>query len=590
MTEPRKKEHRTDLSADFGQNTEHAHPKSFGVPNELHFGWRTELPFQAWQDFHNAGVFFLNAGDHENAISSFSKAVEIAPEESVPTLALAKVEYAEGDRNKSAVLFEKLTELTPDDPSVWLTLGYIRYQQQEFAAAIQPLYRAMQLEPTTPETCFYLAESLRKTGRFKESFPLYEKLIPHAKRWPQAIYGFGKALISDGRLADGWDAMEFRKVCTFGTWEMHNLLDWDGKPAPEKTVVAYSEGSIAEQIMFASVLPDLIASVKHCVIECDESLHSLFLRSFPQASVVGLPSEPVNPGTLFVGLQPKNNKPAFQSKNALSKTNANDEKLIGVPLDAQIAFGSMPMYFRRSIQDFPRESAYLKTDNELSAYWEKELKKFGDVLKVGFLWEGSWTDESPAQTRIPLEMMKGLLVPKFSPFRAELPKLKGVAPEDREHPVALRKNSVQWICLQHGSARKDFKKISESWNVKNASLFAEIFQRNLDGMAALIGSLDLVITPPGFMAHLAGALGIPCWVLLPNLCEWRWRMGGVRSDWHPSVRLFRQGKNESWEGLISKTENALEFYLSKFFAKTGFYDEELLQELELDPREFVRAA
>lgn len=579
MTFPQGKDDRSDrdscTSPPFDSLREKRNPdkNQSELSDEIPFGWRTELPFKSWLDFYNAGVFFLNSGETENAISSFGKAIEIAPNEPTPLLTLARLLYENGKIDHSAQLFEKLTMLTPDDPSVWLTLGFIRFQQGKYRAAVPPLYRTTQVEPSNMEANYYLAESLRKIGRFSESLPYYQNLLPYGTRFPQAVYGYGKALLSDARLADGWEAMEFRKVCTFGTWEMHNLPDWNGSPEPEKTVVAYAEGSIAEQIMYASVLPDLIENVKHCVIECDESLHSLFLRSFPKASVVGLPKEPVNLGTLFVGLNPKNE---------------TGKEIIGTALDEQIAFGSLPRYYRKSVLDFPKKSSYLEPDKELLEKWSKKLEEFGNVLKIGILWKGSWSEEHPSQLEIPLEVMKDLLVPRPSKYRVELPKLKGIPPEERVHPVFLRTDSVQWISLQHGSAGKDYKVITDAWKVRNISQFPEILQRNLDSMAALVASLDLVITPPGFTAHLAGALGVPTWVLLPNLCDWRWRLGGTKSDWHPSVRLFRQGAEESFQNVITKTENALEFYLSKYFARPSFYDENILEELQVDPTEILK--
>ena len=75
--------------------------------------------------------------------------------------------------------------------------------------------------------------------------------------------------------------------------------------------------------------------------------------------------------------------------------------------------------------------------------------------------------------------------------------------------------------------------------------------------AALMQSLDLVITSDTAIAHLAGALGAPAWVALKQVPDWRWMMDRADSPWYPSIRLFRQSARNDWNGVFADIEREL---------------------------------
>ncbi len=75
--------------------------------------------------------------------------------------------------------------------------------------------------------------------------------------------------------------------------------------------------------------------------------------------------------------------------------------------------------------------------------------------------------------------------------------------------------------------------------------------------AAILQSMDLVITSDTALAHLAGALGVRTWVALPIGPDWRWHLGSNRSPWYPSVTLFRQDRFEDWSGVFQEMAKAL---------------------------------
>jgi ADP-heptose:LPS heptosyltransferase len=80
---------------------------------------------------------------------------------------------------------------------------------------------------------------------------------------------------------------------------------------------------------------------------------------------------------------------------------------------------------------------------------------------------------------------------------------------------------------------------------------------NIDAFAAQIRAMDLVITIDNSTAHLAGALGVPTWVLLPYAPNWRWQLERSDSLWYPSIRLFRQSKEGDWQSVVQHVKNAV---------------------------------
>ena len=79
--------------------------------------------------------------------------------------------------------------------------------------------------------------------------------------------------------------------------------------------------------------------------------------------------------------------------------------------------------------------------------------------------------------------------------------------------------------------------------------------------ASIIKSLDLVISVDSAIAHLAGSLGKPTWLLLNYVPDWRWGLGGENTDWYPSMRIFRQEKPGDWSGLLK----TVRVHLKKYF-------------------------
>lgn len=484
------------------------------------------LEAQATLLFH-LGLAQRNAGHREEAIQSLHWSLQLFPELPEAYLNLGQL-YFEFQQYVEAIgCFNRLTEMQSENASAWLTLGYIQSLTGQYDEGSKALEKALALDPASPEVCFHLAECLRKNQQYEESMPYYQRMLQVATEWPQAIHAYGKTLLALGQLGDGWDAMEFRLACAFGTWERHLLPNWDGSYEEDTTVLAYSEEGIAADLMFASCLPDLINTVDHCAIECDSSLHNLFRRSFPRATIVGLAQETVGE----MKIEPAT---SLNPTGVVHPERGRESNPWGLSLDKQIAFGSLPRYFRRNKEDFPLRKTYLVPDRNRVEKWSNRLAEIGAVAKVGVLWQGSWTAETERQSALPMQELRDMML---------------------KHQA-----DAAWICLQYGSKQKEIEQYRRNVSLQ-LHLFKDAFQHDLDEMAALISSLDLVVTPPGFIAHLAGALGTKTWLVLPERADWRWNLGSNASFWHPTMNVYRRQTGQAWAELFKGIEQDLDKFL-----------------------------
>jgi ADP-heptose:LPS heptosyltransferase len=92
---------------------------------------------------------------------------------------------------------------------------------------------------------------------------------------------------------------------------------------------------------------------------------------------------------------------------------------------------------------------------------------------------------------------------------------------------------------------------------------------NISDTAALISDLDLVISVDTAIAHLAGALGKPVWLLLTHVPDWRWMLDRADSPWYPTARLFRQSETREWDSVIACVRDALLKFIAKQLTVIG---------------------
>jgi len=200
----------------------------------------------------------------------------------------------------------------------------------------------------------------------------------------------------------------------------------------------------------------------------------------------------------------------------------DDVVAAGQPLpdfDAHIPMMSLPGAFRTAERDIPADVPYLSVPDAAINAWNGRFGE-GGVVKVGIVWKGSQNHQRNQWRSPGLDAMRPLLAAEGARF---------VSLQKDDEALDLRTANLGTHVLPMGQEFRDFS-----------------------DTAAAIGHLDLVIAPDTSVAHLAGALGKPVWLMLPHVAEWRWLMNRNDSPWYPTMRLYRQTARGDWRGAIDQ--------------------------------------
>ena len=275
-------------------------------------------------------------------------------------------------------------------------------------------------------------------------------------------------------------------------------------PVRQASVQKSSSGASRELAMrswFAGWISAAIRTGSRCTLECDRRLQPLFARSFPEAVVLARPKA----GSAF--------KPLAAYPDA--------------DISAHLPAGSMPGLFQR-----PAQRAYLVPDATKRQHFRDCYRRPDESRQDPYLLGLAWHSRGPRTGR-----RRSIALAAFAPVISACPQ-------------------ARWISLQYGEHSTLEAKIAAAHIPVHLDSSVDALL-DVDTYAAQISALDLVITIDNATAHLAGALGVPVWLLLPFAADWRWLQARDDSPWYPSVRLLRQPKRGDWPSVLQQVEREL---------------------------------
>ena len=352
------------------------------------------------------------------------------------------------------------------------------------------------LKPDYATAHYNLGCTLRLLGDPDAALVRYQKALALQPKHAQASFAVALAQLFQGNFAAGWPNFERRWQSIDHNTPMRAYPQplWNGERLTSGSLLVWGEQGVGDEVMFAGLLPDLIRTGNHCILDCDARLNPLFARSFPEIDVVS--------------------------------GNAADHHL---EFTAHLPSGSLPNLFRTTDAAFAATtSPYLIAD---SVAREQLRAKYADGKRlVGVAWHTR--NPKTGKTGLSRSIDLSLFAPLFA------------------------RTDIRWISLQYGDP--------DVLEAQAASAGAPILiDRSVDQLsdidlfAAQVAAMDMVITIDNSTAHIAGALGVPVWVLLPFAPDWRWMETREDSPWYPTMRLFRQTSSGDWQSVMQTVRDAL---------------------------------
>lgn len=433
------------------------------------------------------GLIQQQAGALDAALQAYRRAVSI--DASLPMLHnnLAALHYVRGEYEAALQHAKAEIRATPGHHLAWTNVANVYLKRREPAKALLAARRAATLAPDFGLGQLALSNAARENQLWDEAFDAIVRAANVAGADPKIQFSVSMLQLMRGDFANGWINFEARWS---GSPELDSLAAfcpqqrWRGQALTGKTLLVWGEQGHGDAIQFIRFLPRL---VEHAAKAGGKVVYCCFAPLY----------------TLF-----KRSLAAYD----IEVLPSDIEQL--PPFDYQIPLASLPLALDVTLGSLPAPVSYLSTDPARVAYWRGALRQ-NAAMKVGLVWSGSVTHQrNPVRAIDPEHYARA-----FSPIAG-----------------------VDWYSLQIGAAQDVARMAAAGLHVIDRT--SEL--NDFDATAALIESLDLVVTVCTSVAHLAAALGRPTWLLLDVNPHWVWMTGRDDSPWYPTIRLYRQRAFRDW--------------------------------------------
>jgi tetratricopeptide (TPR) repeat protein len=428
-------------------------------------------------------------GRYDEAIQRFERLSRVKRDVASVHTTLSTVYLFAHRRDEALASALQSVRLRPDDPWPHVILARALAARDDLDAAHAELERACGLRPSVVQQ----AEIQVEIGRVAEQQGKYEECSMHYRR---AITLVPALALAHERLGEALLRLgRFERGWQEFEWRRHSPRFKSGMPpAPPKLYWTGSE--------------DLHGKTIFVLNEQGLGDGIQFVRYLPQLKSLG--AQVIYGEWSFLAPLVAASMPAVRVMTG---------SIQGLPIDYLCSVLSLPAAFRTSLETIPAKIPYLHADPERMRRWEPLLVP-PQRCRVGLAWAGNPKHPNDARRSMPAQTLLGVTAAPGAAF----------------------------YCLQHQLKESDRAAAESNGSVMRIGEMMADFA----DIAAIVAQLDLVITVDTSIAHLAGALGKPVWVLLPFVPEWRWLTGRDDSPWYPTARLFRQEIAGEWEPVVQR--------------------------------------
>ena len=450
---------------------------------------------------NNRGNALAGLDSPAEALASFERALTLRPE------------FAQAWSNRACVLrdlgrpadalasCDQAIALQPDYADAWSNRANALSDLNRPQEAQQSYQRAIEFAPRLADAWNNLGLTLVDLNQHEQALQSYERALTLDPGFAEAHWNQSLCLLQMGRLAQGWPKYEWRwqrNRIKAGKRDFQQPL-WRGDfPIDGKTILLHAEQGLGDTLQFCR--------------------YAALVSALGAKVLLEVPAELVRLLTPLDGVTQ-----LIEQGQALP------------PFDCHCPLLSLPLAFKTELASIPGNTPYLFADAQASQQWAERFAHEAanhHELKVGLVWAGgnrphvAELRKNDARRSITLEALRPILaVPQVRFYSLQ----KGPAAQQRAQMPELGEQIVDYT-----DALADFA-----------------------DTAALVANLDLVISVDTAVAHLAGALGKPVWILNRFDTCWRWMLERQDSPWYPGARLFRQPALGDWGSVIEATREAL---------------------------------
>jgi Flp pilus assembly protein TadD len=437
---------------------------------------------------------------------------------------LATIAFATRRTELGAMLCQKAIELYPATASSHNNWAYALVRMNRFEEALESCETALTLKSDFAEAYNTRGIALKNLQRYDQALASYDKAIVLKPDFAQAYNNRGIVLQNlaryDGALADFDHAIALKPDYAEACWNkgLFKLLlgqfddGWRLYEWRKRTPDLHGSREFSQPEWRG----DADLSGKTLFIHFEQGLGDTiqFCRYASLAEARG--------ARVVLSVQDKLVRLVSGASSTAEVIGAETAPL---NFDYHIALLSMPFALKTDVSDIPNNTPYLRAEPERSKKWAQRIGNHG--FKIGIAWQGA---------KLAADIGRSFSVGEFA----------GIA----------RIPHVRLISLQKGDGVEQLEKLPEGIRIESFGDELDAGDSFVD-TAALAESLDLIITSDTSIAHLAGALARPTWVLLRSVPDWRWMLDRSDSPWYPTMRLFRQKRAGDWSSVFAAVEREL---------------------------------
>jgi tetratricopeptide (TPR) repeat protein len=473
----------------------------------------------------NYGLVLAALGRHEEALVNFDRALALDCDHANALNNRGLTLAALGREAEALVSWDRALEIDPGHCEALRSRGNALYGLKRFDAALADYDRVLLLQPGNLDVLNNRGGALAGLGRLDEALDSYDRALKFAPDFPvllinkgnvladqhnfeQALSSYAQAAATEAMRAEAiWCQSLVRlRLGRFGRGWREFEWRWQQRSwAPQRRNFNERLWLGREPLAGRTIL-------LHAEQGFGDTLQ--FIRYAKLVAGRG----PI----VLLEVQPSL-KSLLSDVDGVARTFARGELLPNFDLHCPLM--SLPLALGTTLDCIPAEVPYLNVPADRLARWRDRL---GDKrrLRVGIAWAGSALHKNDHQRSIALDRFAALLA----------------APD------------IEFVGLQKEMAAADAAALSGRANV--IQLADEL--GDFTDTAAVMSHLDLVVTVDTSVAHLAGSLGRPVWVLVPFAADFRWLLNREDNPWYPTARLFRQPRLGDWESVIARVRDELE--------------------------------